>query len=93
MSNKENLSDNDMYEDFKYLLGNMGIEILNAIEKGAKNFTTIKLFSGVPLSCIKGRIPVLLELALIEKNNEEYFITEKGSKFKNKLNNNLFKTD
>ena len=30
-------------EDLKYLLGNMGIEILYAIEKGARNFETIKI--------------------------------------------------
>ncbi len=72
-------------EDLKYLLGNMGIEILYAIDKGAKNFETIKLFSGIPLSCIKGRIPVLLDLNLIYKNNEEYFLTDKGFTFKNIL--------
>ena len=48
--------------DLKILLGYMGIEILLAIDKGAKNYENIKLFSGLPLSCVKGRIPVLLEL-------------------------------
>jgi len=72
-------------EDLKYLLGNMGIEILFAIDKGAKNFETIKLFSGIPLSCIKGRIPVLLDLNLIKKNTDEYFLTEKGINFKDIL--------
>ncbi|TFF96051.1 MAG: hypothetical protein EU544_01470 [Promethearchaeota archaeon] len=69
-------------EDLKYLLGNMGVEILLAIEKGAKNFETIQLFSGIPLACIKGRIPVLLDLKLIKKMSEEYYLTERGSKFK-----------
>ena len=72
-------------EDLKYLLGNMGIEILFAIDKGAKTFETIKLFSGIPLSCIKGRIPVLLDLNLIIKENEEYLLSEKGISFKNTL--------
>ena len=72
-------------EDLKYLLGNMGIEILFAIDKGAKNFETIKLFSGIPLSCIKGRIPVLLDLNLIKKNTDEYFLTEKGINFQDIL--------
>ena len=80
------MSDTDeTLEDLKYLLGNMGIEILYAIDKGAKNFETIKLFSGIPLSCIKGRIPVLLDLNLILKENNEYFLTTKGTNFKNKL--------
>ena len=71
----------DSVEDLKYLLGNMGMEILFAIDKGAKNFETIKLFSGIPLSCIKGRIPVLLDLNLIKKNNEGYNLSEKGFNF------------
>ena len=72
-------------EDLKYLLGNMGMEILYAIDAGAKNFETIKLFSGIPLACIKGRVPVLLDLKLIIKKKSEYFLTEKGINFKKKL--------
>ena len=72
-------------DDLKYLLGNMGIEILLAIDRGAKDFETIRLFSGVTLSCIKGRIPVLLDLNLIEKENNEYYLKEKGLNFKRKL--------
>ncbi|MHA1274718.1 MAG: hypothetical protein ACTSQP_21840 [Promethearchaeota archaeon] len=69
-------------EDLKYLLGNMGIEILFAIDKGAKNFETIKLFSGLPISCIRGRIPVLMDLKLIQKERDGYTLTEKGLDFK-----------
>lgn len=72
-------------DDLKYLLGNMGIEILFAIDKGAKNFETIKLFSGIPIACIKGRIPVLLSLNLIKKSDKEYNLTNKGLSFKDKL--------
>ncbi|KKM81642.1 hypothetical protein LCGC14_1327710, partial [marine sediment metagenome] len=45
----------------------------------------IKLFSGLPNSCINGRIPVLLDLDLIKKNNDEYFLTEKGILFRKRL--------
>ena len=72
-------------DDLKYLLGNMGIEILLAIDRGARDFETIKLFSGIPLSCIKGRIPVLVDLNLIEKRDNEYSLKEKGLNFKKKL--------
>ncbi|MFX1327054.1 MAG: winged helix-turn-helix domain-containing protein [Promethearchaeota archaeon] len=72
-------------EDLKNLLGYMGIEILIAIENGAKNYETIKLFSGLPISCINGRIPVLLDLGLVKKNNNEYFLTEKGVNFRKRL--------
>ncbi|MFW9824241.1 MAG: hypothetical protein ACFFE4_14955 [Candidatus Thorarchaeota archaeon] len=74
-------------EDIKNLLGYMGIEILLAIDKGAKNYETIKLFSGLPLSCIKGRVPVLLELNLIKIVKKEHLLTEKGIKFKTQLEN------
>ena len=75
-------------DDLKYLLGNIGIEIFFAIERGARNFDTIKLFSGIPISCIRGRVPVLLNLNLIEKVEEEYILTEKGHHFKAKINKN-----
>ena len=71
--------------DLKNLLGYMGIEILLAIHNGAKNCETIKLFSGLPISCINGRIPVLIDLGLIRKNNDEYFLTEKGISFRKSL--------
>jgi predicted transcriptional regulator len=77
-------------EDLRNLLGYMGIEILFAIDKGAKNFETIKLFSGLPISCVKGRIPVLLELNLIKIVKKEYFLTEKGNDLKNQLELNSY---
>ena len=75
----------ETYEDLKNLLGYMGIEILVAIDNGARNYDTIKLFSGLPISCINGRVPVLIDLGLIRKNNDEYFLTEKGLVFRNRL--------
>jgi predicted transcriptional regulator len=79
------MSEKETHEDLKNLLGYMGIEILVAIDNGAKNFETIKLFSGLPNSCINGRIPVLLDLKLIKKNNDEYILTDKGRIFRKKL--------
>ena len=78
--------DNESLEDLKYLLGNMGNDILLAIGEGAKDFETIKIFSGLPLICVKGRIPVLLELNLANKHNDEYYLTEKGLRFKKEMN-------
>jgi len=80
MPNEEETS-----EDLKNILGYMGIEILVAIDNGAKNFEMIKLFSGLPISCINGRIPVLFDLGLIKKNNDEYFLSEKGFLFRKRL--------
>ncbi|TFG02848.1 MAG: hypothetical protein EU542_03900 [Promethearchaeota archaeon] len=79
------LKDKETMEDLKYLLGNIGIEILMAIHHGAKDHETIKLFSGIPISCIKGRIPVLLDLNLIMKIDDEYHLKERGLIFKEKL--------
>jgi predicted transcriptional regulator len=78
--------DNESLEDLKFLLGNMGIDILLAIGEGAKDFETIKIFSGLPLICVKGRIPVLLELNLANKDNDEFYLTEKGLRFKKEMN-------
>ncbi|MFW9937865.1 MAG: hypothetical protein ACFFD5_09460 [Candidatus Thorarchaeota archaeon] len=77
----------DNYANLKYLLGNMGVEIFIAISQGARDFETIKIFSGVPLECIKGRIPVLLDLNLIFKNEKGYNLTQKGFDFIKKINN------
>ncbi|MFW9866184.1 MAG: hypothetical protein ACFFEN_08820 [Candidatus Thorarchaeota archaeon] len=84
------INEDESIEDLKNLLGFMGIEILFAIGKGAKNYETIKLFSGLPISCVKGRIPVLLELNLIEIVKKEHILTEKGLNFKNQIENNSF---
>ena len=87
MSKDDEALSADSVEDLKYILGTMGVEILLAIERGAKDFKTIQLFTGCSLSCIKGRIPVLLEIELIFKNNNEYYLTEKGFNFKKELEN------
>ena len=87
MSKDDDFLDSDSVEDLKYILGTMGIEILLAIDRGAKDFKTIQLFTGCSISCIKGRIPVLLELDLIYKNNNEHYLTEKGLRFKKELEN------
>ena len=87
MSKDEDSFENESIEDIKYLLGNTGIEILLAIDRGAKNFKTIQIFTGCSISCIKGRIPVLLDLNLIFKNRNEYFLTEKGLDFKREIKN------
>jgi len=87
MSKDEDSFENESLDDLKYLLGNIGIDILLAIDRGAKNFKTIQIFTGCSISCIKGRIPVLLELDLIYKNNNEYFLTEKGIDFKKEMKN------
>lgn len=80
------IDEDESLEDLKYILGNMGVDILLAIGEGAKDFETIKLFSGLPLICVKGRIPVLLELNLASIVNDEYYLTEKGLLFKKKMN-------
>ena len=77
--------EDESVEDLKCLLGNMGMDIFFAIDKGANDFETMKIFSGLPMACIKGRVPVLLELKLIVKNAKGYFLTNKGISFKEKI--------
>ena len=80
--------EDESLQDLKYLLGNMGVDIFFAIDKGAKDFETMKINSGLPMACIKGRVPVLLELNLILKNNDGYLLTNKGLSFKQKIESN-----
>ncbi|TFF98882.1 MAG: hypothetical protein EU547_00290 [Promethearchaeota archaeon] len=75
----------DDHKEMKFLLGDYGLSIISAISSGASTFETIKIMSGVPLSCIRGRIPVLLELGLIKKEDNEYSLTEKGLNLKKRL--------
>jgi predicted transcriptional regulator len=66
---------------YKYILGEMGIQILIAISRGANSKVSICLLSGVPPECITGRLPVLSSLDLISQTQEEYYITERGNIF------------
>jgi len=77
----------DSLKDIKYLLGNMGMDIFFAIDNGAKDYETIKIFSGLPMACVKGRVPVLLDLLLVVKNDDGYFLTNKGLNFKAQIEN------
>ncbi len=78
----------DSLKDIKYLLGNMGMDIFFAIDNGARDYETIKIFSGLPMACVKGRLPVLLDLLLVVKNDAGYFLTNKGLNFKAQIENN-----
>jgi predicted transcriptional regulator len=73
--------DEETLLSYQYILGEMGIQILVAIYRGATSQNAIQLLSGVPISCVKGRLPVLINLNLIVDMQEEYYITEKGNKF------------
>jgi len=73
--------DDDNLSSYKYILGEMGIQILIAISHGANSQVSIRLLSGVSKECINGRLPVLSSLELIYQIQEEYYITERGNKF------------
>ncbi len=73
--NGENLT------SYRYILGEMGIQILIAISRGASTKTTIHLLSGVPSECILGRLPVLSSLKLIFQTQDEFHITDRGHSF------------
>lgn len=80
--------DEETLLSYQYILGEMGIQILVAIYRGATSQNAIQLLSGVPISCVKGRLPVLINLNLIVDMQEEYYITEKGNKFLKLLDQN-----
>ncbi len=72
---------NDDLKSYKYLLGDYGISMLLSIGRGAKKPDSIMMLSGVPAACISGRMPVLLNLKIIEQVNGEYLITQEGLDF------------
>ena len=70
----------------KYLIGEMGIQVLTAILRGGNQIESISMLSGVSVACVKGRLPILIELNLISQFISEdglpgYEIIEKGKKF------------
>src|SRR5271157_1445419 len=64
----------------KMVLGEYGIQILVAIQRGARTRETIPLISGVPVACVSGRMPVILNLELVTEG-EELGLTERGLTF------------
>jgi len=76
------MTDESPLLDMKFILGSMGTDILNAIAAGARTIISIRLASGCPEECVKGRLPVLIDLGLISKEFNEYLITERGIQFR-----------
>jgi hypothetical protein len=81
LDNNKKSEEDETLLSYQYILGEMGIQILVAIYRGATSLQAIQLLSGVPMSCIKGRLPVLINLNLAVGMGEEFFISEKGHKF------------
>ena len=76
-----NQQDDENLTSYRYILGEMGIQILIAISRGASTKTSIHLLSGVPSECITGRLPVLSSLKLVYQTQEEFHITDRGYSF------------
>ena len=75
---------------YKFLLGDFGISILAAIARGARTHDSIMMLSGVPLACVTGRMPVLLNLKLIiQIGQNEYAISKKGIAFLKCINESV----
>ncbi|MHA1519350.1 MAG: hypothetical protein ACTSVZ_14060 [Promethearchaeota archaeon] len=75
-------SEMEELRSYKYLLGDFGVAMLAAVARGAENSQSIQMLSGVPHGCITGRMPVLLNLKLLEEKSHDYFkITSIGLEF------------
>ena len=75
---------------YKYILGDLGIAILTAIARGAHAKDSIMMMSGVPMSCVIGRMPVLQNLKLIVViNQEEIHIAKRGLIFLKCINEHI----
>ncbi len=69
-------------ETFKYIMGNVGMEIFYAISRGARDKDMIHMFSGCPHACINARVPILMDLKIIEEREDGYYLTKKGKSLK-----------
>ncbi len=68
-------------ESIKMILGDMGIKILKALHLGPMDVKSINFLSGVPIACVRGRIPVLKSLNLIKEVGNAYALDKEGEAF------------
>ena len=87
---EETVNENSELHSYKYILGDLGISIITSIARGAHNKDSIMMLSGVPMSCVVGRMPVLLNLKLVHQFNEnEFHITKRGLNFLKVINETI----
>ena len=80
MSSNTN-EDEVSYRSIKMVLGDMGLEILKVLRLGPMDLKSIKFLSGIPMACVKGRIPVLMSLNMIKKSGSYYSLEIEGLNF------------
>ena len=68
-------------ESIKMILGDMGIKILKVLRLGPMDMKGITFLSGVPCSCVQGRIPVLKSLNLVKEIDGYLSLDKDGEKF------------
>jgi predicted transcriptional regulator len=68
-------------ESIKMILGDMGIKILKALHLGPMDVKSINFLSGVPIACVRGRIPVLKSLNLIKEVGNAWTLDREGEAF------------
>ncbi|MFX0103717.1 MAG: hypothetical protein ACFFCS_29415 [Candidatus Hodarchaeota archaeon] len=59
----------------------MGLEILKVLRLGPMDLKSIKFLSGIPMACVKGRIPVLISVNMIKKSGNYYSLENEGLNF------------
>ena len=80
MSSKIN-EDEVSYKSIKMVLGDMGLGILKVLRLGPMDLKSINFLSGIPMACVKGRIPVLISLNMIKKSGIYYSLENEGLNF------------
>ena len=71
----------EYHESIKMILGDMGVKILQVLRFGAMDVKSIEFLSGVPMACVKGRIPVLKSLNLIKEHEGCFMLDAAGEAF------------
>ena len=63
------------------LLGENGIKILQSLVNGPLDISSIRMLTGLPLACIRTRIPVLINLGLVKDLDSGIGLNSRGKEF------------
>ncbi|NWF96794.1 MAG: hypothetical protein HXY34_11690 [Candidatus Thorarchaeota archaeon] len=65
----------------KYLIGDMGVEILCLVDQGCTDDNDLVRLGGLSMSCLEVKIPLLTTLGLLIVGAEGYRLTPAGQAF------------
>ncbi len=67
-------------ETVRYLVGNLGLQVLNLIDQGCTTDTDLMRFSSISKTCLDVKVPLLKTLGLIVADESGYRVTSEGQR-------------